>query len=125
LVKELDLSRVDKVLEKGQMASVEMYSAFHPPLSSPRVGDSGLSTLLKEKGVTDVYVVGLAADYCVAATAEDAVKEGFRAVIIEEGTRAVEPEKWGEKKKELEGRVVGVVGMKGKEVGRVMLNTKA
>ncbi|OBT38610.1 hypothetical protein VE00_10942 [Pseudogymnoascus sp. WSF 3629] len=125
LVKELDLSRVDKVLEKGQMASVEMYSAFHPPLSSPRVGDSGLSTLLKEKGVTDVYVVGLAADYCVAATAEDAVKEGFRAVIIEEGTRAVEPEKWGEKKKELEGRGVGVVGMKGKEVGRVMLNTKA
>ncbi|OAF58306.1 NAD(+) salvage pathway protein [Pseudogymnoascus destructans] len=125
LVKDLDISKIDKILEKGQIKSVEMYSAFYPPLSSPRVGDSGLSTLLKEKGVTDVYVVGLAADYCVAATAEDAVKEGFRAVIVEEGTRAVDPGGWEGKKKELEGRGVRVVGMKGREVGRVRLNTKA
>lgn len=124
LVADLDLSKVNKVLEKGQRKEVEMYSAFYPPLSSPRVGDSGLSTLLKEKGVTDVYVVGLAADYCVAATAEDAVKEGFKAWIVEEGTRPVAPEGWEAKKAELEENGVRVVGMEGEEVGRVRLTIK-
>ncbi|OBT70120.1 hypothetical protein VE03_00555 [Pseudogymnoascus sp. 23342-1-I1] len=114
-----DVEKVDEVIEKGQMGEVEMYSAFYPPLERPRVGDSGLAALLKGKGVTDVFVVGLAADYCVAATAEDAVKEGFRAYIVEEGTRAVVPEGWGEKKRELEGRGVRVVGMGGEEVERV------
>ncbi|KFY39094.1 hypothetical protein V495_06161 [Pseudogymnoascus sp. VKM F-4514 (FW-929)] len=125
LVQNLELSKVDKVLEKGQTKEVEMYSAFYPPLTAPRVSDSGLSALLKAKGVTDVYVVGLAADYCVAATAEDAIKEGFRAWIVEEGTRAVEVEKWEEKVKELEGKGVRVVSVEGEEVERVRSNTKA
>ena len=125
LVGGWDVEKVDKVVEKGQMKEVEMYSAFYPPLEDPRVGDSGLADLLREKGVTDVYVVGLAADYCVASTAEDAVKEGFRAWIVEEGTRAVVPGGWEERKEALRGMGVGVVGMKGGEVGRVMLNTKA
>lgn len=119
LLPDLDLWRVDRVLEKGMVAEVEMYSAFYPPLERPRVGDSGLAGVLREAGVTDVFVVGLAADYCVASTAEDARGEGFGAAVVEEGTRAVEPEGWEGRKEELEGRGVRVVRMGAPEVERV------
>lgn len=101
LHRDLDLRRLDKILEKGTMKEVEMYSAFYPPLSNPRVGDSGLANLLRENGITDVYCVGLAADYCVGATAADAAKEGFRTWIIDEATRAVMDEQWQKDKKYL------------------------
>ncbi len=67
LVPELDVALVDSIVEKGTDARVEMYSALYDPLRNPRVSDSGLTTQLRERGVTDVYVVGLAADYCVRA----------------------------------------------------------
>jgi len=120
LVPNLDLKRVDKVLEKGQDPRLEMYSAFYPPLSNPRVGDSGLAGMLRESGITDVFVVGLAADYCVGSTAEDAKREGFNTVIVDEATRAVDPVKWAKDKgglEELNG--VKLVKMDGPEVKKV------
>lgn len=96
-----------------------MYSAFYDPLVNPRVSDSGLSALLKGKGVTDVYVVGLAFDYCVKCTAVDAVKEGFKTFVVEEGTKAVDPSTWEEVKGELEAKGVQVVKFEGKEVARL------
>jgi nicotinamidase-related amidase len=98
-----------------------MYSAFYAPLHSPRLAesDSGLSSLLHRNGVTHVYVVGLAADYCVRATAEDAVREGFVAYVIEEGTRAVDPGGWEACKGEMEGLGVRVVSEGGVEVRRL------
>jgi nicotinamidase-related amidase len=120
IVPELDASKVDRVVEKGQDARVEMYSAFYDPLRSPRCSDSGLAGVLKGEGVTDVFVVGLAADYCVRFTAEDAAAEGFRTVIVEEGTRAVDEGAWEGVKKEIEGKGVKVVGMDGEEVRRVV-----
>lgn len=120
LVPELDLTKVDKVVEKGLDARVEMYSAFYDPLKSPRCSDSGLAGVLKGEGVTDVFVVGLAADYCVRFTAEDAAAEGFRTVIVEEGTRAVDEEGWRKVREEIEGKGVKVVRMHGEEVRRVV-----
>ena len=81
LVANLDTTKVDLVLNKGTDPRVEMYSAFYDPL---RVEDSELARRLKEvdvngvKGVTHVYVVGLAYDYCVRASALDARAEGAR-----------------------------------------------
>jgi nicotinamidase-related amidase len=119
LVPELDVKKVDKVVEKGQRKEVEMYSAFYDPLEKPRVSDSGLAGVLKEKGVTDVYVVGLAADYCVKATAVDAAKEGFKTCIVEEGTRPVDEGLWKEVQGELTPKGVKVVNFSGEEVGKV------
>lgn len=119
LIPELDMKKIDKVVEKGQVKEVEMYSAFYDPLEKPRVSDSGLASVLRENGVTDVYVVGLAFDYCVKCTAVDAAKEGFRTVVVAEGTRAVDPSTWDEVKEELKGKGVEVVSMEGDEIAKV------
>jgi nicotinamidase-related amidase len=119
LVPELEVGLIDKVIQKGTDPRVEMYSAFYSPLKSPRVGDSGLKDGLREEGVTDVYVVGLAGDYCVKYTALDAAAEGFRTFIIEEGTRAVDAAGWEDCRREIEEAGVKIVSVKGSEVGRL------
>ncbi|KAF5021135.1 hypothetical protein F66182_6835 [Fusarium sp. NRRL 66182] len=93
LVPELDVSRVHAVIEKGQDERVEMYSAFYDPF---RVTDSGLAEMLSKQQVTDVFIVGLAAEYCVRATAEHAVDEGYTTWIVDQGTKPVMPDKWEE-----------------------------
>lgn len=114
---ELDVSRVDAVVDKGLDPTVEMYSAFYDPF---RVSVSSLGETLRGKGVTDVFVVGLAADFCVKSTAESAVAEGYRTYIVEEGTRAVMLEAWEARgKREIEERGVRIVSVEGEEIGRV------
>lgn len=119
LIPELDITAVDLVIEKGQRTDVEMYSVFYTPLENPRVGDSGLAGMLREREISDVYVVGLAADYCVRATAMHALAEGFRTCIVEEGTRPVDGETWMSIREEIRGRGVRFVGFESEEVKRV------
>ncbi|KAK0123204.1 NAD(+) salvage pathway protein [Cadophora gregata f. sp. sojae] len=119
LVPELDVSKIDKVVEKGMRKEVEMYSAFYDPFTRPRVSDSGLADMLRNAGITHVYVVGLAFDYCVRATAEDAHREGFKTVIVREGTAAVDRDNWAHVDRELGSMNVNVVGLEGKEVQMV------
>lgn len=119
LIPELDMKKIDKVVEKGQRKEVEMYSAFYDPLENPRVSDSGLAGVLKEKGVTDIFVVGLAFDYCVKSTAVDAAKEGFKTFVVAEGTRMVDASQWDEVKEHLKSKGVDVVSMDGEEVAKV------
>ncbi|KAI1827466.1 isochorismatase [Xylaria intraflava] len=119
LVSEMHVGKADKIVEKGTDPRVEMYSAFYDPSTSPRVSDSGLRTLLQEHAVTDVYVVGLAGDFCVQSTAVDAVKEGFRTYLVEEGTRPVDASRWPQCKKDMEKAGVKIVSMDSEEVRRV------
>ncbi|KAJ7108062.1 Isochorismatase-like protein [Mycena crocata] len=110
LVPALDISKVDKVVEKGQDNRVEMYSAFADPFENPRIAESELRGYLKDNGVAKVYIVGLAMDYCVKATAEDAVKEGFATFIIEDATKAVDPgQGWMKAKAEMESKGITFV----------------
>jgi nicotinamidase-related amidase len=119
LVSELEASKVQHIIEKGQDKRVEMYSAFAAPFSNPVVSRSGLADTLKEAGVTHVYVVGLAMDYCVKFTALDAAKEGFSTYVVEEGTRAVDPTNWDNVRSQLEKAGVEMVSARGEEVGEV------
>ena len=98
-----------------------MYSAFAAPFSSPKVSDSGLAGLLREKGVTHVFCAGLAADYCVRATAVDAAKEGFETVVVREATKGVEQGEEADRKleEELGKHGVRMVGVDGPEIERV------
>jgi len=118
-VSELEASKVQHIIEKGQDKRVEMYSAFAAPFSNPVVSRSGLADTLKEAGVTHVYVVGLAMDYCVKFTALDAAKEGFSTYVVEEGTRAVDPTNWDNVRSQLEKAGVEMVSARGEEVGEV------
>lgn len=91
LLPELDVTKIHKIVEKGQDTRVEMYSAFADPFKNPCVTESGLAKLLHDAGITDVFVAGLAADYCVRCTALDAAREGFITRVIGQATRAVDP----------------------------------
>jgi nicotinamidase-related amidase len=91
LLPELDVSKVDHIVEKGQDKRVEMYSAFGDPFKNPSVVRSDLAQTLRDAGITDVFVVGLAADFCVNYTAIDSQKEGFKTWVIGDATKAVDP----------------------------------
>jgi len=116
IITELDVGKIDTVIRKGMHPQVEMYSAFYDPLLNPRISDSGLARMLKDAAVTHVYVVGLAADYCVKSTAMHAAKEGFTTYIIEEGTRPVDASAWPACKPVLERVGVRVVSVAGPEL---------
>lgn len=83
---DLDKSRIDRVFHKGTDPRVDSYSGF---FDNARRGATGLAAYLEEKGVDEVFVMGLATDYCVKFTALDAVDQGFRTHVIADGCRAV------------------------------------
>ena len=118
LLPELDVNRVDRIVEKGQDKRVEMYSAFADPFPSP-CAQSDLADTLKSAGITDVYVAGLAADYCVRFTALDAQKHGFKTWVIGEATKAVDPLSLDEVYKGYDAVGVKVIGMHDSQVQRV------
>ena len=83
---ELDQEKIARVFRKGINPEVDSYSGF---FDNGHRGDTGLDTYLKEEGVTQVYVVGLALDYCVKYTALDARKIGYETTLIVDASRAV------------------------------------
>ncbi len=119
LAPELDASRVRLVVRKGADRGVECYSAFGPPFRDPPMPGTGLADALRAEGVTHVFVVGLAADYCVRCSAADAAREGFETVVVREGTRAVVPEAMDAVERELAELGVRMVSFDGEEVERV------
>jgi nicotinamidase/pyrazinamidase len=75
------------VIRKGYHAHTDSYSAF---LEADRRTPTGLAGLLRERGVTTVYLAGLALDFCVAWSALDARSAGFEAIVIEDACRAID-----------------------------------
>jgi len=82
----LNLSGVTKVFKKGTDPEVDSYSGFY---DNDRRNSTGLTPWLKENGVSEVYVMGLATDYCVKFTAIDALKDGFKTSLVTDGSRGV------------------------------------
>lgn len=78
--------RLDAVVEKGFLVDREYYSAFQDVWS---VHHTDLEKTLRDAQVTDVYLVGLALDYCVYHTAIDAAKAGFKTHVIIEGSKPI------------------------------------
>lgn len=83
------IQRAAAIIRKGANPLVDSYSAF---FENDHKTSTGLSGLLRGLGVERVFICGLAYDYCVRFTAEDAVREGFAAVVIEQATRAIAEE---------------------------------
>jgi len=82
----LKQDRIAKVFQKGTDAGTESYSGL---FDNGHRKSTGLGEWLKQKGVTEVFVCGLATDYCVKFTALDAVQFGFKTFLVEDASRGV------------------------------------
>jgi nicotinamidase/pyrazinamidase len=88
---------VTLVLRKGTRVEVDSYSAFRENTGPDgRRPTTGLGAWLTARGVRRVFVAGLARDFCVRATAVDATAEGLEAVVLDDLTRAVFPDRAAE-----------------------------
>jgi nicotinamidase/pyrazinamidase len=87
LHKDLAVPHAQLVIRKGWRRDVDSYSAF---LEADRKSRTGLEGYLDERGVKRVFVCGLATDFCVAWTALDARKLGYKAGVIEDACRAID-----------------------------------
>lgn len=82
--KNLDADLIDAVFHKGEHTAA--YSGFEGHLAGSSIG---LADWLRDHGITEVTIVGIATDFCVKATALDAVREGFQVEILHDLTAAV------------------------------------
>jgi nicotinamidase/pyrazinamidase len=86
LAGSLKQERITKIFQKGTDAGIDSYSGL---FDNGHRKSTGLGEWLKEKGVTEVFVCGLATDYCVKFTALDAVQFGFKTSLVEDASRGV------------------------------------
>jgi nicotinamidase/pyrazinamidase len=84
---QLAVDRAELIIRKGFRREIDSYSAFH---ENDRRTPTGLAGYLRERGLTRIFLVGLATDYCVHYSAVDALRLGFEAVVIESGCRAID-----------------------------------
>jgi len=123
IIDEIDMSKIDLTIQKGMDERVEMYSAFSDSFGNMTAGAGGVShdlaDVLHAKHISHVYVVGLAGDYCVKATAIGAAKAGFETYVIEEGQRCVDPAAWTQCLEDLKKEGVKVVSLESEEVAKV------
>jgi nicotinamidase/pyrazinamidase len=79
----LPREKIDVVIDAGYERDLEGYSGFE---------ETDLAAVLREHGVQEVTLVGLATDYCVRASALDALREGFRVTLDRAGVRGIDVE---------------------------------
>ena len=82
----LDVAAIDHVVRKGTDPAIDSYSGF---FDNNHAKDTGLSAYLRQRGVGEIWIAGLATDYCVKFTALDGRAEGFAVVVVQDGCRAV------------------------------------
>jgi nicotinamidase/pyrazinamidase len=75
------------IVRKGFDRAIDSYSAFY---ENDRSTPTGLVGYLRERGLTRVFLAGLAFDFCVRYSAEDARREGFDAFVVEDACRAID-----------------------------------
>ncbi|HLS19098.1 MAG TPA: bifunctional nicotinamidase/pyrazinamidase [Paracoccaceae bacterium] len=84
---ELDTDRAQLVIRKGFRSSIDSYSAF---FENDRSTVTGLAGYLRERGIERIALAGIATDFCVAYSALDAVKLGFKVRVVEDASRAID-----------------------------------
>ncbi len=87
LHRDLDTAKIAKLAQKGTDPAIDSYSTFY---DNGRRKSTGLERYLRENGVTDVYIGGLATDYCVLWSARDAIELGFKTHVIRDACRGVD-----------------------------------
>jgi nicotinamidase/pyrazinamidase len=87
LREDLTIAHAQLVLRKGYHRDIDSYSAFY---ENDRKTHTGLAGYLRERGLMRVFLAGLAFDFCVRYSSEDARREGFDVVVIEDACRGID-----------------------------------
>jgi len=87
IARSLEAASSELVIRKGYHPEVDSYSAF---LEADRTTRTGLAGYLRERGFRRIFCVGLATDFCVAWTAQDAVSAGFETFAVLDACRAID-----------------------------------
>jgi nicotinamidase/pyrazinamidase len=83
---DIDQTRIETIIRKGFRPALDSYSAF---FENDRQTPTGLEAWLRQRGFSHVFLCGLATDFCVAWSAEDAARLGFTVTIIEDACRGI------------------------------------
>lgn len=94
---ELNTNKIEAIFRKGMDREADSYSGF---FDNGRRKNTGLLGYLKDRNIKEVSIAGLATDFCVLFTANDALELGFKTNIIENASRAINAENWQILKKE-------------------------
>ncbi|QKV19712.1 bifunctional nicotinamidase/pyrazinamidase [Oricola thermophila] len=84
---DLDRTKAQLVIRKGFRAEIDSYSAF---FENDHETTTGLAGYLKERGIREVVLCGLATDFCVGFSALDAVRCGFKTSVVMQACRAID-----------------------------------
>ncbi|HZD91573.1 MAG TPA: bifunctional nicotinamidase/pyrazinamidase [Pseudolabrys sp.] len=87
--RDLNIPHAELILRKGYHRAIDSYSAFY---ENDRTTPTGLGGYLRERGFRRVFVAGLAFDFCVRYSAEDARRKGFETIVFEDACRAIDVE---------------------------------
>ncbi len=82
----IDQRRIEAIIRKGFRPTLDSYSAF---FENDRVTPTGLEAWLRQRGFSRLFLCGLATDFCVTWSAEDAVRLGFAVTIVEDACRGI------------------------------------
>ena len=86
---DLQIPHAELVIRKGFRPTIDSYSALY---ENDRKTPTGLAGYLRERGITRIFIAGLALDFCVRYSAEDARREGFAVTVIEDACRGIDVE---------------------------------
>ncbi|HAJ98981.1 MAG TPA: bifunctional nicotinamidase/pyrazinamidase [Bacteroidales bacterium] len=86
LSSKLNSNAIEAIFRKGTDAMIDSYSAFY---DNARMKSTGLGSYLKGRNVSELFIVGLAADYCVGFSALDALELGFRTMVVDDATKPI------------------------------------
>ncbi|WP_417587248.1 bifunctional nicotinamidase/pyrazinamidase [Pararhodobacter oceanensis] len=83
----LETDPADMINRKGFRPQIDSYSAF---FENDHITPTGLEGYLRSRGVTDLVLTGIATDFCVAYSAIDAARLGFKVTVLQEACRAID-----------------------------------
>lgn len=95
LAPALNQERIEAIFRKGMNPLIDSYSGF---FDNGRLKSTGLDAYLRGRGVDEVHVCGLAADFCVYFTAMDALELGYKTAIMSKGTKWIDKDRYMQKK---------------------------
>lgn len=95
---DIETKKIAAIFRKGMDPEIDSYSGFY---DNNHILTTGLAGYLREKGTSEIHFCGLAADICVYYSILDSISEGFSAILVEDASRPLYPDKFDDVKCEL------------------------